>query len=113
MPTVMARLYHATWQHLVALVLFFPWMSFALVDLDHAFNFVPGTTAGGCANRLTELNNFWSEADQLTNNAITLIEAAISDTANIAQYERAQAQRAATIWLAAIDNDARGIILSE
>lgn len=88
-------------------------MSFALVNLNGAFYFVAGNTLGGCDDKLTQLNSFWSEADQLTTNAITLIQAAISDTPNIGPNERSQAQRAATIWLAATSDEDRQIVLSE
>ncbi|KAK4233337.1 hypothetical protein C8A03DRAFT_38960 [Achaetomium macrosporum] len=86
-------------------------MSFALVDIRGAFNFAGADTGGNCEDRMDLLNSFWGEADQMTTDAITMLRAAISTTANIGQNERGQAQRAATTWLAAISDADRGVAL--
>ncbi|KAK3303619.1 uncharacterized protein B0T15DRAFT_560767 [Chaetomium strumarium] len=107
----MAGPFLTPWQCLRALILFFPCMSFALVDIRAAFNLARPNTGGNCEARINQLNGFFSEADQMTTDAINMLRAAISTTPDIGENERGQAQRAATTWLSALTDADRGVAI--
>jgi hypothetical protein len=88
-------------------------MSLALVDIRTAFRLADPNTGGNCEARINQLNGFLNEADQMTTDAMRMLRAAISGTPDIGDNERAQAVRAATTWLSALDDNDRGVALGK
>jgi hypothetical protein len=81
MASLLKSPFRQSFGYVLCLILSFESFVFCQAPIGTAFNIKQGTTNGGCANYLTQLDGIWADCWSLVNNAIDLIQAAQSTNA--------------------------------